>query len=113
MDYEEFVEDKDVFEAKLEKPGISAREAEREELLRHLELEGSEVLREFEQEAAGAEIVPRVSAMQEAQKATRVAFNLATYASRAHFSFPNCWILTTRLGRFLTRIRSYDTGPFT
>lgn len=95
LDYEEFVEDDDVFEAELEEPGIAvmvfearAREAEREELLRHSEPEGNEVLKEFEQEAAGAEIVPRVSAMQEAQKAARVAFNPTTYAPRAHFFVP-------------------------
>lgn len=45
------------------------------------------MLREFEQEAAGAEIVPRVSAMQEAQKAAKVAFNPATYAPRAHLFY--------------------------
>ncbi|KAG5524101.1 hypothetical protein RHGRI_030929 [Rhododendron griersonianum] len=97
LDYDEFVEDEDVFEAELEELGIAAmvfearaREAEREELLRRSEPieEGNDVLREFEQEAAGAEIVLRVSAMQEAQKAVRVAFNPATYAPRAHFFVP-------------------------
>ncbi|KAF7143705.1 hypothetical protein RHSIM_Rhsim05G0119400 [Rhododendron simsii] len=70
LDYEEFLEDEDVFEAKLEEPGIAAMvfearawEAEQEELLRCSEPEVREVLMEFEREAAGAEIVPRVSAM--------------------------------------------------
>ncbi|XP_058201349.1 uncharacterized protein LOC131316093 [Rhododendron vialii] len=95
LDYEEFVEDEDVLEAKMEEPGIAAmvfearvREVEREELLRSLEPEGDEVLREFEREAAEAEVVPRVSVMQEAQKAARVDFNAVTYAPRAHFFVP-------------------------
>ncbi|KAF7154809.1 hypothetical protein RHSIM_Rhsim01G0157100 [Rhododendron simsii] len=95
LDYEQFVEDEDVFEAELEEPWIAAmvfkahaREAERKELLRCSELEGSEVLMEFKQEAVGAEVVPRVSAMQEAQKAERVAFNSVMCAPRAHFFVP-------------------------
>lgn len=49
---------------------------------------GNEVLREFVQEAVEAEIVPRVSAMKEAQKVKRAGFNAAIYAPRAHFFIP-------------------------
>ncbi|KAF7128983.1 hypothetical protein RHSIM_Rhsim10G0124800 [Rhododendron simsii] len=60
----------DELAAELKEPGIAAmvfeahaQETEREKLLRRSEPEGNEVLRAFEQEVGGVEIVPRVSAI--------------------------------------------------